>query len=71
MDTLEQAASIPADLKVELQKALNDLSKGIRPSKEESKKAAAEMDLMREENRKRFGEVNIAVDLIRHGRDSK
>jgi hypothetical protein len=68
MTTTETTTSIPDDVKSELQQALDDLAKGIRrPDK--VKAARAHMDKIREENRKLFGEQNIAVDLIRQARD--
>jgi hypothetical protein len=68
MNTTETAVSVPPDLAAELQEALDDLAKGIR--RPEKMRAACEhMDRLREENRKRFGEQNIAVELIRQTRD--
>lgn len=68
MNTTENAAGIPEDIKAELREALDDLVKGIR--RPDKMKAACErMDRMREENRKIFGEQNIAVELIRQTRD--
>ena len=54
----------------ELQEALDRLSKGIRDA-EASRKSRERMDRMREENRKRFGTQDIAVDLIRESRNSR
>jgi hypothetical protein len=71
MDTTETHAVIPGvppELAAQFQEALDDLAKGIR--RPDKMKAACErMDRMREENRKRFGEQNIAVNLIRETRD--
>ncbi len=68
MNTTETAAIIPEEIKAELRQTLDDLVKGIR--RPEKMKAACErMDRMREENRKLFGEQNIAVELIRQTRD--
>ncbi len=68
MNTTETATGIPEEIKAQLQQTLDDLVKGIR--RPDKMKAACErMDRMREENRKRFGEQNIAVDLIRETRD--
>jgi hypothetical protein len=62
-------AIIPEDVKAELREALDDLAKGIRrPDK--IRAACEHMDRIREENRKLFGESNIAVQLIRETRDS-
>jgi hypothetical protein len=68
MNTTETEYSIPEDIKAELRQTLDDLVKGVR--RPEKMKAACErMDRMREENRKLFGEQNIAVELIRQTRD--
>ena len=68
MEPANIATSIPADLAAEFQEALDDLAKGIR--RPEKMQAACEhMDRTREENRRLFGEQNIAVELIRQTRD--
>ena len=68
INTTETTTGIPEELKAQLQQTLDDLVKGIR--RPDKMKAACErMDRMREENRKLFGEQNIAVDLIRETRD--
>jgi hypothetical protein len=68
MDTTENTDVIPEDIKAELQQALDDLAKGIR-RRDKMKAGCERMDRMREENRKLFGEQNIAVELIRQTRD--
>jgi hypothetical protein len=68
MNTTETVPAIPPDLAAEFQEAVDDLAKGIR--RPDKMKAACErMDRMREENRRLFGEQNIAVELIRQTRD--
>jgi hypothetical protein len=68
MNPSETKTDIPEAIKAQLRDTLDDLMKGIR--RPEKMKAACErMDRMREENRKRFGEQNIAVELIRQTRD--
>ncbi len=68
MNTNDITASMSPDLAAEFQEAVDDLAKGIR--RPDKMKAACErMDRMREENRKLFGEQNIAVELIRQTRD--
>ena len=68
MNETEKAAGIPEDVKAQLQQTLDDLVKGIR--RPDKMKAACErMDRMREENRRLFGEQNIAVELIRETRN--
>jgi len=68
MNRTESFAGIPEEVKVQLRQTLDDLVKGVRhPDK--MKAACQRMDRMREENRKLFGEQNIAVSLIRETRD--
>jgi hypothetical protein len=68
MNNTDTNAAISEEVKAELRQALDDLVKGIRhPNK--MKAACERMDRMREENRKLFGEQNIAVELIRQTRD--
>jgi hypothetical protein len=58
----------PPDLAAEFAEAVDDLAKGIRRP-EKIKAACEHMDHIREENRRLFGEQNIAVQLIRQTRD--
>ena len=68
MNTTETAAGISEEIKAQLRETLDDLVKGIRRP-DEMKAACERMDRMHEENRKLFGEQNIAVELIRQTRD--
>ena len=68
MNTTESFAGIPEEVKDQLRQTLDDLVKGIRRP-DRMKAACQRMDRMREENRKLFGEQNIAVGLIRETRD--
>ena len=68
MKTTETIPRIPEDVKAQLQQTLDDLVKGIR-RRDKMKAACERMDRMREENRKLFGEQNIATGLIRETRD--
>jgi len=71
MNTTETPVStIPADILAELQEALDNPAGGIRDP-EKARQACERMDRMREENRKLFGEQNIAVELIRQTRDQQ
>lgn len=63
MNTTEAIPGIRADVRTQLQQTLDDLVKGIRRP-EKIKAACERMDRMREENRRLFGEQNIAVALI-------
>lgn len=70
MNTTEETHSIPAELRAQLQQALGNLAKGVRDPKA-AKQASERMDRMREENRKLFGEQDIAVEIVRGMRDSQ
>jgi len=61
---------IPDDLKAELEELLANPAGGIRDP-ERARKAREHMDRIREENRRLFGETNIAVELIRQTRDRR
>jgi hypothetical protein len=68
MKTTATTPGIPPDLAAEFQEAVNNLAQGIR--RPETMRAAYErMDRLREENRQRFGEQNLAVALVRQTRD--
>ena len=60
--------TIPDDLKADLQKLLENPKGGITDP-EAAKRAREHMDRIREENRKLFGESDIAVEFIRQTRD--
>ncbi len=69
MDTTQTTTgTIPADLKAKLQKLLENPKGGITDP-EAAQRAREHMDQIREENRKLFGESDIAVELIRQARD--
>jgi hypothetical protein len=70
MNASETGADIPAELRLELQRTLTDIAKGIRDP-EKMKAAAERMDRMRERNRKLLGEQDVGVDIIREMRDSR
>jgi hypothetical protein len=65
---LEHVMDIPPEFVSELQVAVDRLIKGVRDP-EAMEKASERMDRMREEMRKRVGQVEVAVDLIREARD--
>ena len=70
MNRTETESSIPPEIMAELQVAIDNAIKGVRDP-ERMRKAAERMDRMREEMRQRVGEVDVAVDLIREGRDEE
>ncbi len=59
---------IPPEFVSELQVAVDRLIKGVRDP-EAMEKASERMDRMREEMRKRIGQVEVAVELSREARD--
>ena len=61
---------IPDDLKALLQELLANPHGGICDP-ERARKACEHMDKIREENRRLFGETNIAVEVIRQTRDRR
>jgi hypothetical protein len=68
MNPTKTAADTPPELAAETREALDDLAKGIR--RPEKVPAACErMDRLREENRRFFGDQNIAVALVRRTRE--
>lgn len=62
--TIEESAAIPHELLAEMQERADRAAKGIRDP-EDARKACERMDRMREELRRRSGETDIAVELIR------
>jgi transcription initiation factor TFIIIB Brf1 subunit/transcription initiation factor TFIIB len=70
MATVEKPSAIPAEDMAELQRAVDNAVNGTRDP-EAMARAALEMDQGREEIRRRLGEVNLAVELIREARDEE
>ena len=68
MKEIETPPDPPPAYLTELQEAVDRLVKRIRDP-EAMRKACQRMDRMREEMRKRVGEVEVAVSLIRESRD--
>jgi hypothetical protein len=68
MSTIETPSTIPPELMAELQQRAERVVRGIIDP-EARMKARERMDRMREEFRRRHGEVNLAVELIREARD--
>jgi hypothetical protein len=71
MKAIAENTGMDPQLKAEMQEACDRIAKGIPFTKEEREKAAAEIDRLREENAKRFGIQNVAVDIVRQMRDSR
>jgi hypothetical protein len=68
MKASETITKIPPELVADFAQAADDLAKGIRHP-EKMAEACQHMDLVREKNRKLFGERKIAVKLVRETRD--
>jgi len=62
-------STIPPELMAELQEAVDQIMKGVRDP-DAMDPAAKEMDEGREEIKRRLGELNIAVELVRETRNS-
>jgi hypothetical protein len=71
MRTIEENAGMDPEVRAKMQEVCDRLVNGPPFTQEERKKAAAEIDRMRDENLKRFGVQNIAVDLVCELRDSR
>jgi hypothetical protein len=68
MASVEKTATIPPVLMAEMQERAERAARGaVDP--ETRRMARERMDRMREEFRRRHGEVNLAVDLIRQARE--
>jgi hypothetical protein len=70
MNRTESESSISPEILAELKIAIENAMKGVRDP-ERMRAADERMDRMREEMRQRVGVVNVAVDLIREGRDEE
>jgi hypothetical protein len=66
--TTKEKTTISPKLLAELESLMADVAKGKRDP-EAMKKAARDMDRMREQTRSELGILDVAVDLIREGRD--
>ena len=71
MNAIVEVAGQNPEAKAEFQEACDKLEGGAAFTTEERLAARKRMDKIREENRKLFGESNIAVELIREARDNK
>jgi hypothetical protein len=71
MNTAADIAGMDPALKAEMQEACDRIAKGILPTMEERKLAAAKIDSMREENAKLFGIQDVTLDAVRQSRNSQ
>lgn len=63
------ASAIPPDVMADLEAICKAIAAGQRPDPELARRAAERADRMREEVRRRHGEMNVAVELVRETRD--
>jgi len=68
MKTTGGITGIDPALKAEMQEACDRIAKGVLPTMEERRAAAARIDRMREENAKQFGIQNVTLDAVRKSR---
>lgn len=68
LKTNETPSALPLEIMTELQDAIADALSGVRDP-EKTRQAAARMDRMREEMRRRIGVGEWAVSLTRETRD--
>lgn len=57
-----------ASLRAKLQQACDRIARGIFPTMDERKAAAARIDRMREANARRFGIQEVTLDAVRESR---
>jgi hypothetical protein len=58
-------------LKAKMQEACDHIAKGVFPTMEERKAAAATIDRMRDENARLFGIQDVTLDAVRASRNSQ
>ncbi len=67
---MEPKSPIPPEVLADLQQAARRAAAGARDP-EQMRRACERMDRLREENRRRFGEQDIGVQIIRQMRDAE
>ena len=70
MATMEKPSAIPAEILEEMQQRAERAASGRRDA-EDARRACERMDRLREELRRRVGETDIAVALIREARNQE
>jgi hypothetical protein len=68
MKTIAENTGMDPALKADMQQACDRIAKGIFPTMEERKAAAARIDRMREENARLFGIQDVTLDAVRQSR---
>ena len=69
METITENTRMDPALKAEIQEACDRIARGILPTMEERKAAAAQVDRMREENAKLLGIQDVTLDAVRQSRN--
>jgi hypothetical protein len=69
--TTADNTTLDPGLKRQMQEACDRIARGILPTMEERKAAAARIDRMREENAKLFGIQDVTLSALRESRSSR
>jgi hypothetical protein len=68
MNTTAENLGMDPVLKAELQELCDRIARGVLPTMEERRAAAARIDRLREENARRFGVQDVTLDAVRTSR---
>ncbi len=68
MKSSAETTGMSPALKAEMQQACDRIARGILPSMEERRAAAARVDRLREENARLFGVQDVTLDAVRESR---
>jgi hypothetical protein len=71
MKTTADNSGMDPALKAEMQEACDRIARGILPTMEERRAAAARIDRIREENAKLFGVQEVTLDAVRASRNGQ
>ena len=71
MNTIAANTGMDPALKAEMQAACEHIARGIFPTMEERKAAAARIDRLRERNARLFGIQDVTLDAVRESRASR
>jgi hypothetical protein len=71
MKSTAESTGMDPTLNAEIQAACDRIAKGILPTIEERKGAAAQIDRMREEDAKRFGIQDVTLDAVHQSRNRR
>lgn len=71
MNATAETTGMDPTLKAKMQEACDRIAKGVFPTMEERKAAAARIDRMRDENARLFGIQDVTLDAVRASRSSQ